>query len=75
MDFADGCLRLAVANRSSERRRWKENCPDSKSPSCTLKPLPMKSSQQDLYCSYCNNHVITLVLTVIFTGRGGDVDR
>lgn len=39
MDFADGCLCLAVANRSGERRRYKEYCPDSKLSSCTRKPF------------------------------------
>lgn len=74
MDFADGCLRLAVANRTGERRRYKENCPDSKSSSCPLKPLPIKFSQEDLYCSYFDDGVVTVVLTVISPGRGSDVD-
>lgn len=37
--------------------------------------LPMKFSQQDPYCSYFDNHGITLVLALTFTGRGRDVDR
>lgn len=35
--------------------------------------LPMKFSQQDLYCCF-DNHAITVVLTVILRGRGSDVD-
>lgn len=40
-----------------------------------LNLLPRKFSQQDPLCSYFDNHEITLVLTVTFTGRGRDVDR